>query len=86
MSRAGDAESRSKALVSRENAVGVTLRKDVFGPDPTYATASFTNCFNSGATSSGTWADHGSGDYYFIVNYATNTYATVSVKSLTVYY
>ncbi|MGW3512096.1 hypothetical protein [Streptomyces sp. NPDC000994] len=64
----------------------MTLRKDVFGPDPTYATASFTNCFNSGATSSGTWADHGSGDYYFIVNYATNTYATVSVKSLTVYY
>ncbi|MFB7740315.1 hypothetical protein ACFC08_39680 [Streptomyces sp. NPDC056112] len=24
--------------------------------------------------------------HYFVVNYATNTYATVSVKSLTVYY
>ncbi|MFD8614721.1 hypothetical protein [Streptomyces sp. NPDC059631] len=67
-------------------AVGVTLRKDTFGPDPTYSTANFTNCFKSGATSTGNWGDHGSGDYYFVVNYATNTYETVSVKSLTVYY
>lgn len=67
-------------------AVTLTLRKDVFGPDPTYSTATFTNCFNSGATSSGSWDDHGSGDYYFVVNYASNTYATVSVKLLSVYY
>lgn len=67
-------------------AITVTLRKDVFGPDPTYSTATFTNCFNSGATSSGSWDDRGSGDYCFVVNYASNTYVTVSVKSLSVYY
>ncbi|MFH9968785.1 hypothetical protein ACH4PR_47165 [Streptomyces mirabilis] len=66
--------------------VGVTLRKDTFGPDPLYSTASFTNCFNSGATSTGNWDDHGSGDYYFVVDYGSNVYAPVSVRSLTVSY
>ncbi|EDY44906.1 hypothetical protein [Streptomyces sp. SPB074] len=67
-------------------AIGVTLRKDQFGPDPVYTTASYTACFKSGATSSGTWSDHGSGDYYFVVNYGSNSYDYFSVKSLSVYY
>ncbi|MFB9739212.1 hypothetical protein ACFQE4_13965 [Streptomyces thermocoprophilus] len=67
-------------------AVSVMLRKDTFGPDPKYANASFTNCFNPGATSTGNWGDHGSGDYYFVIDYGTNMYAPVSVSSLTVYY
>jgi hypothetical protein len=67
-------------------AVGVMLRKDTLGPDPKYTNANFTNCFNSGATSSGTWDDHGSGDYYFVIDYGANMYAPVSVDSLTVYY
>ncbi|MCX5355899.1 hypothetical protein [Streptomyces mirabilis] len=67
-------------------AVNVTLRKDTFGPDPLYSTATFTNCFNSGATSTGNWDDHGSGDYYFVVDYGQNVYAPVSVSSLSVYY
>ncbi|MFG2684039.1 hypothetical protein [Streptomyces sp. NPDC048392] len=71
---------------SSPKAVSVMLRKDTFGPDPKYTNASFTNCFNSGATSSGTWDGHGSGDYYFVVDYGSNVYAPVSVKSLTVYY
>jgi hypothetical protein len=66
-------------------AVGVMLRKDTFGPDPKYDNATFTNCFNSGATSTGNWDDHGSGDYYFVVDYGSNVYAPVSVSSLTVY-
>ncbi|WP_329014047.1 hypothetical protein [Streptomyces sp. NBC_01601] len=66
--------------------VGVTLRKDVLGPDPLYSTATFTACFSSGATSTGNWDDHGSGDYYFVVDYGQNVYAPVSVKSLTVSY
>ncbi|MEV5177804.1 hypothetical protein AB0L10_43940 [Streptomyces flaveolus] len=72
---------------SASQAVNVTLRKDVFGPDPLYSTATFTNCFKySGATSTGNWDDHGSGDYYFVVDYGQNIYAPVSVKSLSVYY
>lgn len=71
---------------SGSQAVTVTLRKDTFGPDPKYSTQEFTNCFHSGATSSGSWDDHGSGDYYFVVDYGQNVYAPVSVKSLTVYY
>ncbi|MCX4611016.1 hypothetical protein [Streptomyces mirabilis] len=67
-------------------AVGVMLRKDTFGPDPMYSNANFTNCFNSGATSTGNWDDHGSGDYYFVIDYGSNVYAPVSVDSLTVYY
>jgi hypothetical protein len=67
-------------------AVNVMLRKDTFGPDPKYSNATFTNCFNSGATSTGNWDDHGSGDYYFVVDYGSNVYAPVSVSSLTVYY
>ncbi|MFF7095923.1 hypothetical protein ACFY9A_26530 [Streptomyces rubradiris] len=67
-------------------AVAVMLRKDTFGPDPKYDNAAFTNCFNSGATSIGNWGDHGSGDYYFVVDYGSNVYAPVSVSSLTVYY
>ncbi|MFF3129283.1 hypothetical protein ACFVRD_45400 [Streptomyces sp. NPDC057908] len=46
--------------------------------------ASFTQCFVSGtSTSSGTWADHGSGSYYFVVNDAL-VGVHVWVKSLTV--
>jgi hypothetical protein len=60
------------------------LRKDTSGPDPKYTNANFTNCFNSGATSSGTWDDHSSGDYYFAIDYGTNMCAPVSVDSLTV--
>ncbi|MFF8911635.1 hypothetical protein [Streptomyces olivaceoviridis] len=72
---------------SSSQSVSVTLRKDTFGPDPLYSTATFTNCFTgSGATSTGHWDDHGSGDYYFVVDYGQNVYAPVSVKSLSVYY
>ncbi|MFF1404992.1 hypothetical protein [Streptomyces sp. NPDC058294] len=72
---------------SASQAVTVTLRKDTFGPDPKYSTQTYTNCFKySGATSSGSWDDHGSGDYYFVVDYGQNVYAPVSVNSLTVYY
>ncbi|MFH8474827.1 hypothetical protein [Streptomyces sp. NPDC018000] len=69
-----------------DSVVNVTLRKDTLGPDPSYATANFTNCFvSSTSTSSGDWSDHGSGDYYFAVNYgASNLH--VWVKSLTVTY
>ncbi|MFJ2560641.1 MULTISPECIES: hypothetical protein [unclassified Streptomyces] len=66
--------------------VNVTLRKDTVGPDPSYTTAAFTNCFNSSsATSSGDWSDHGSGDYYFAVNYGASG-LRVWVNSLTVTY
>ncbi|MFC9650976.1 MULTISPECIES: hypothetical protein [unclassified Streptomyces] len=66
--------------------VGVTLRKDTLGPDPTYVTASFTKCFaSSTSTSSGSWDDHGSGDYYFAVNYGLSG-VNVWVRSLTVTY
>ncbi|MFD5759254.1 hypothetical protein ACFWIZ_29685 [Streptomyces sp. NPDC127044] len=51
-----------------------------------YSNATFTNCFNSGATSTGNWDDHGSGDYSFVIDYGSNVYAPVSVDSLTVYY
>ncbi|MFE1953262.1 hypothetical protein ACFW9D_22670 [Streptomyces sp. NPDC059524] len=68
-------------------AVGVMLRKDTVGPDPKYTNASFTKCFDyTGATSTGNWDDHGSGNYYFVVNYGSNNYAPTSVSSLTVYY
>ncbi|MGQ4400114.1 hypothetical protein ACN6K4_006289 [Streptomyces hayashii] len=67
-------------------AVGVMLRKDTFGPDPKYTNANFTNCFNSGATSSATWDGHGSGDYYFVIDYGSNVYAPVTVQSVAVYY
>ncbi|MFF8997910.1 hypothetical protein ACF1GW_16225 [Streptomyces achromogenes] len=69
-----------------QQAVNVMLRKDTFGPDPKYDNATFTNCFNSGATSTGNWDDHGSGDYYFVVDSGSTVYAPVSVSSLTVYY
>ncbi|MGW4032551.1 hypothetical protein ACWEFL_25115 [Streptomyces sp. NPDC004838] len=66
--------------------VNVTLRKDTFGPDPQYSTANFTNCFvSSTSTSSGNWSNHGSGDYYFAVNYGAVS-LWVSVNSLTVTY
>ncbi|WDO07778.1 hypothetical protein ME763_20120 [Streptomyces murinus] len=67
-------------------AVNVMLRKDTLGPDPKYSNQTFTNCFNSGATSTGNWDDHGSGDYYFVVDYGSNVYAPVSVSSVAVYY
>ncbi|MER6191537.1 hypothetical protein [Streptomyces cyaneofuscatus] len=64
----------------------VLLRKDTAGPDPSYVNASFTKCFDSGtSTSTGTWADHGSGDYYFMVNSGA-TGISLTVKSLTVSY
>lgn len=65
---------------------GVTLRKAVdWQVDPTYSTASFTNCFNGyNSTSSDGWDDHGSGNYYFAVNYGGWTYLTVRVVD--VYY
>ncbi|WP_405855039.1 hypothetical protein OG361_18825 [Streptomyces sp. NBC_00090] len=64
----------------------VRLRKDTFGPDPAYATAVFTNCFNgTTATSTGTWSDHGSGDYYFAVNEG-GVNLTLTVKAITVTY
>ncbi|MEV7237220.1 hypothetical protein AB0N06_25630 [Streptomyces sp. NPDC051020] len=66
--------------------VNVLLRKDTLGPDPYYVNAYFTNCFaSSTSTSSGTWADHGSGNYYFAVNDAL-VGVHVWVKSLTVTY
>ncbi|MGW2020199.1 hypothetical protein [Streptomyces sp. NPDC001927] len=64
----------------------VTLRKDTTGPDPQYVTASFTNCFaGSAATSSGNWSDHGSGEYYFAVNYGTSG-LNLTVRTLSVTY
>ncbi|MFF2408147.1 hypothetical protein [Streptomyces sp. NPDC058092] len=69
-----------------DKSVTVRLRKDTFGPDPSYVNAVFTQCFVSGtSTSSGTWADHGSGAYYFVVNDAM-VGVRVTVKSLTVTY
>lgn len=69
-----------------DRVVNVTLRKEVTGPNPQYTTAAFTNCFTSStATSSGNWSDHGSGDYYFAVNYGASG-VNVTVKSLTVTY
>ncbi|MFB6815616.1 hypothetical protein ACFCV8_13850 [Streptomyces sp. NPDC056347] len=66
--------------------VSVRLRKDTFGPDPSYTNASFTQCFvSSSSTSSGNWDDHGSGEYYFVVNDAL-VGVHVWVKSLTVTY
>ncbi|MFJ9076808.1 hypothetical protein ACIRO3_16375 [Streptomyces sp. NPDC102278] len=64
----------------------VTLRKDVdFQVDPQYSTASFSNCFNGyNSTSSGNWGDHGSGNYYFAVNYGSS--AVLSVRTLSVNY
>ncbi|QGZ52561.1 hypothetical protein GPZ77_33420 [Streptomyces sp. QHH-9511] len=70
----------------QNNNANVTLRKDVTGPDPQYVTASFTNCFAStSSTSNGTWADHGSGNYYFAVNYGV-VGVNLWVRSLTVSY
>ncbi|MEU7557295.1 hypothetical protein [Streptomyces eurythermus] len=69
-----------------QQVVNVMLRKDTAGPDPKYDNAPFSNCFNSGATSTGNWDDHGSGEYYFVVDYGSTVYAPVSVSSLTVYY
>ncbi|MEV5344334.1 hypothetical protein [Streptomyces achromogenes] len=69
-----------------QQVVNVMLRKDTFGPDPKFDNATFTNCFNSGATSTGNWDGHGSGEYYFVVDYGSNVYAPVSVSSLTVNY
>ncbi|WP_139216406.1 hypothetical protein [Streptomyces sp. CC77] len=64
----------------------VRLRKDTFGPDPAYATALFTQCFaSSSSTSTGTWSDKGSGDYYFAVNEA-GVNLKLTVRSLTVSY
>ncbi|MFI0990528.1 MULTISPECIES: hypothetical protein [Streptomyces] len=64
----------------------VTLRKDTFGPDPYYVRASFTQCHaSSTSTSTGTWSDHGAGDYYFVVNDGATGVRTW-VKSLTVSY
>nr|BFD80651.1 hypothetical protein StreXyl84_00520 [Streptomyces sp. Xyl84] len=37
-------------------------------------------------TSSGSWDDYGSGDYYYVAGCGTNLYAPVSADSLTVYY
>ncbi|MEU1489896.1 hypothetical protein ABZ456_06525 [Streptomyces sp. NPDC005776] len=67
-----------------DKSVGVTLRKDTFGPDPSYTKANFTNCFGGG-TSSGNWDGHGSGEYYFAVNYGLAG-VHVWVDSLAVYY
>ncbi|AYV32866.1 hypothetical protein EES41_39530 (plasmid) [Streptomyces sp. ADI95-16] len=71
---------------SGSSVANVTLRKDVdFQVDPQYSTASFTNCFNGyNSTSSDSWDDHGSGNYYFAVNYGGWTYLTVRVVD--VYY
>lgn len=64
----------------------VVLRKDTVGPDPYYVKASFTQCHvSSTSTSTGTWTDHGSGDYYFAVNDSV-TGLRLWVKSLTVSY
>ncbi|WP_256105913.1 hypothetical protein [Streptomyces sp. ODS05-4] len=64
----------------------VTLRKDVTGPDPYYVKAAFTKCHESTtATSSGSWVDHGSGNYYFVVN-DSSTGVKLWVKSLSVSY
>ncbi|MFE3639314.1 hypothetical protein [Streptomyces sp. NPDC059168] len=67
-------------------AVTVTLRKDVLGPDSKYSTQTYTNCFKSGGTSTGKWDDHGSGNYYFVVNYGSNLYNPTSVGWVGVYY
>ncbi|MFF1779861.1 hypothetical protein [Streptomyces virginiae] len=66
---------------------GVTLRKDVdWQVDPTYTTASFTNCFGGyNSTSSGNWSDKGSGNYYFAVNLGA-TYSDLDVRTLAVTY
>lgn len=66
---------------------GVTLRKDVdWQVDPTYSSASFTNCFGGySSTSSGNWGDHGSGNYYFAVNLGA-TYSDLDVRTLSVSY
>ncbi|MFJ8619006.1 hypothetical protein ACIRD4_24560 [Streptomyces clavifer] len=67
-------------------AVNVLLRKDTVGPDPSYVNASFTKCYDSStSTSTGNWADHGSGNYYFMVNSGA-VGILVSVRSLTVSY
>ncbi|MFJ7498028.1 hypothetical protein ACIQZB_44595 [Streptomyces sp. NPDC097727] len=66
--------------------VNVTLVKNVVAlPDTYYTRAAFTQCFaGSSSTSTGNWADHGAGDFYFVVNDGGG--ASVSVKSLTVSY
>ncbi|MYX71893.1 hypothetical protein [Streptomyces sp. SID3915] len=66
--------------------VNVTLYKNVANlPDTDYTRAAFTKCFGgSSSTSTGNWADHGAGDYYFVVNDGGG--ASVSVRSLTVTY
>ncbi|MEU7564849.1 hypothetical protein AB0A99_02345 [Streptomyces fradiae] len=66
----------------------VRVRKDVVGPDPAYAKALFTNCFNGySATSTGNWSPTGvtSGNFYFAVNEAATT-LKLSVRTLTVSY
>ncbi|MGW0465322.1 hypothetical protein ACWDX6_08635 [Streptomyces sp. NPDC003027] len=68
------------------SSTSVVLRKDTVGPDPYYTKANFTNCHASAtSTSTGTWSDHGSGDYYFAVNDSL-TGVRLWVKSLTVSY
>lgn len=62
------------------------LRKDTLGPDSKHSNANFTNCSIPGATSTGNWDGHGSGDYSFVVDYGSNIYAPVSVSSLTASY
>ncbi|MFI5619499.1 hypothetical protein [Streptomyces sp. NPDC051567] len=71
---------------SGSSVANVTLRKDLdFQPDPQYTTAAFTNCFNDYySTSYGTWGDHGSGYYYFAVNYGG--WADLTVRLVDVYY
>lgn len=64
----------------------ILLRKDVLGVDPAYVNGYFTNCFTSTtATSTGTWVDHGSGSYYFVVN-SSLVGVNVWVNSLTISY
>lgn len=82
----GSTNIKFTGCTSGLSVVNVTLRKDVTGPDPSYVRAAFTKCFqSSSATSSGTWSDHGKGNYYFVVNEGSSG-SRVSVKSLTVNY
>ncbi|WP_327253238.1 hypothetical protein [Streptomyces sp. NBC_01244] len=50
--------------------VNVSLAKDITAaPDPFYSMANFTNCFTGNtAQSTGTWGDHGGGNYYFVID------------------
>ncbi|MGW1600523.1 hypothetical protein [Streptomyces eurythermus] len=53
-------------------AVGVLVVSAQASSWSSYLNATFTNCCNSGATSTGNWDDHGSGDYYFVVGYGSD--------------